>query len=81
MALLSTELYGSISNSLWLCKKMKTNEIQDYLWGEIKKYGINIPINERNKLLNKMIKKFEKTKKKVANSGFYHFIEESDLEN
>ena len=32
-------------------------------------------------VINKMIKKFEKTKKKVANSGFYHFIEESDLEN
>lgn len=51
------------------------------MWGEIEKYGINIPINERNKLLNKMINKFEKTKKKVANSGFYHFIEESGLEN
>lgn len=39
---------------------MKANEIQDYLWGEIEKYGINIPINERNKLLNKMINKFNK---------------------
>lgn len=81
LALLSTDVYSSISNSLWLCKKMKANEIQDYLWGEIEKYGINIPINERNKLLNKMINKFENTKKKVANSGFYHFIEEYGLEN
>lgn len=81
LALLSTDVYSSISNSLWICKKMKTNYIGDYLWNEIGKYGINIPIKDRDKLLNKMIIKFEKTKRKVANSGFYHFIEEYGFEN
>lgn len=53
----------------------------DYLWNEIGKYGINIPIKDRDKLLNKMIIKFEKTKRKVVNSGFYHFIKEYGFEN
>lgn len=81
-ALTECDVYKDFTFALYECILMKKDKLlRKYVFDVLAKYDINFEEDKQLPLINKLIKKLIKSKKKLINTAYYYFVKEYGYNN